>query len=187
MNKMKAIDQVSTRFGMPSKADIKKKSAGQFEKHKTIANVDSQPIYYDECATGIDGHARIIKYVNHSISKYQTQDGKDEDHTGFGLINEKPENLEIVEVSEGFFKDGKKNGYCRVISADGSCEVGFYEDDEPKGKFCKYNPDGSYALEEGLYEGYQKCTKPLTIANYTSRITKSQKDHANTLEYPKTF
>lgn len=141
-----------------------------YARKKTIANVDSQPIYYDELASGIDGHARIIKYVNHSISKYQTEDGKDEDYSGFGLINEKSENLEIVEVSEGYFKDGKKNGYCRVISADGSCEVGFFEDDEPKGKYCKYALDGTYQSEEGLYEGYDNIQKNLTIANYTSRI-----------------
>ena len=135
MNKMKAIDQVNTGFGLPRAPKIDKKNLNVVKK-KTIANVDAKPVYYDELATGIDGYARVIKYVNHSISKYQTEDGKEEDYSGFGLVNEKSENLEIVEVSEGQFKDGKKQGYCRVISADGSCEVGFFDDDLPKGKFC---------------------------------------------------
>lgn len=174
MNKMKAIDQITSNFGLSRvpKLDKKNLDPRNISKKKTIANVDAKPIYYDELAAGIDGYARIIKYINHSISKYQTDDGKDEDYTGFGLINEKSENLEIVEVSEGHFTNGKKDGYCRVISGDGSAEVGFFEDDEPKGKYCKYNLDGTYMQEEGLYEGYEECQKNLTIANYTSRITR---------------
>jgi len=175
MRQMKAIDQITSNFGMPRAPKLDKKALADPRnviKKKTIANVDAKPVYYDELAEGINGYARIIKYVNHSISKYQTDDGKEEDYTGFGLVNEKSENLEIVEVTEGQFEEGKKQGYCRVISADGSCEVGFFDEDLPKGKFAKYNLDGTYAMEEGLYEGYDDQTKAIKIANYTSRITR---------------
>ena len=39
---------------------------------------------------------------------------------------------------------GKKNGYCRVLDAvDGSCQVGFWRNDQPWGKFVKYNVYGN--------------------------------------------
>lgn len=54
-------------------------------------------------------------------------------------------NLELVSVEEGQFREGKKEGYCRIIHAtDGSCEVGFFSKDLPMGKYCKYKLDGTY-------------------------------------------
>ena len=69
-------------------------------------------------------------------------------------VKMEPKDLEIKEIEEGSYENGKKHGYCRVISAiDGSCEVGFFVNDEPKGKYAVYNLDGTFAKEEGLYEG----------------------------------
>jgi len=56
-----------------------------------------------------------------------------------------PKNLEILEIEEGQYENGLKHGYTRVLSAeDGSCSVGFYYEDIIKGKFCKYNLDGTF-------------------------------------------
>ena len=141
--KMKAIDQITTKFGMP-KLPKKKldKNLLSGENKKTIAQVDAKPVYFDEIAPGLNGVGRIIKYNNHSISKFQTDDGKDEDMTGMGLMNEKPENCEIVEMIDGEIANGKKNGYSKTYGADGSVEVGFFEDDLPKGKFVKFDYQG---------------------------------------------
>jgi antitoxin component YwqK of YwqJK toxin-antitoxin module len=57
-------------------------------------------------------------------------------------------------MEEGEFSKGEKNGYCRIISAKtGSCQLGFYKNNEPHGKWTSYKPDGSLAEPEGLYEG----------------------------------
>ena len=72
---------------------------------------------------------------------------------------------------EGSFQQGKKHGYCRILSArDGSCELGFFIKDVPKGKYCKYNLDGSYDKEEGLYDNEQTCKTKIKIANYMQKI-----------------
>lgn len=81
--------------------------------------------------------------------------------------------MELECIEEGQYVEGLKHGYCRVISAvDGSCEVGFFEEDMPRGKFCKFAADGSYEKPEGLYEG-EKCTK-IVISTYKSRISRTQ-------------
>lgn len=172
--KLKTIHQMSTEITTP------KIKLDKIHTKRTIANVESKPVYYDEIAPAIDGYARIIKYTNHSISKYMKRDAFEEEESkydvgmkisGKGLINMDAENLEILEVSEGRVIDGKKEGYNRVLSAeDGTCEVGFFNEDEPKGKYAKYNLDGTYASQEGLYEGFENCTKQLEIANYKSKI-----------------
>ena len=68
------------------------------------------------------------------------------------------------------------NGYARVISAeDGSCEVGFWRDDVPWGKYCKYNTYGEEELCEGLYEGHGEAGRrtKIVIANYESQISRT--------------
>ena len=83
------------------------------------------------------------------------------------MISLKPENLEIETVEEGAFKEGLKDGYCRVMQAhDGSCEVGFFQKNVPMGKYCMYKQDGTYLLPEGLYEGQGQCKSKIEIANY---------------------
>ena len=92
--------------------------------------MQEQEITYPEIMPIISGFARIIKYTIINNSK------------------------NILDITEGQFEKGEKSGYCRKISAvDGTCEVGFYYKDEPKGKWCMYNLEGYYAEEEGLYDG----------------------------------
>ena len=86
----------------------------------------------------LNGHARFVKYTNHSLNKpvfdknNARTPGRKEDLE-----------LELIEIAEGQFKKAKKDGYCRVISAkDGSCEVGFFKDDKPHGKYVKFAHDG---------------------------------------------
>ena len=58
---------------------------------------------------------------------------------------------------------GMKNGYNRILHAtDGSCELGWWVNDQVSGKYCKYKLNGEEELEEGYYEvgknGKLECT-----------------------------
>ena len=65
---------------------------------------EEDEILYSQIMPMLSGFARIIKY----------------------LINDKG-NLNVLEITEGRFKNGMKSGYCRIISAiTGNCEVGFF-------------------------------------------------------------
>lgn len=80
-----------------------------------------------------------------------------------------------MRVEEGGFKKGKKDGYCRVLKADtGNCEVGFFKEDQPMGKYCEYKLDGTYEQPEGLYEGEKNCKTKIEIANYMQKISQTQ-------------
>jgi len=99
----------------------------------------------EEIEEGITGFARIIRYKNHSISKIIARE--DVRASGQQLIKTEPRSLQILSIEEGEFVAGRKNGYARVISAvDGSCEVGFWRDDIPWGKYCKYHISGNEEL-----------------------------------------
>jgi hypothetical protein len=110
--------------------------------------------------------------VNHSIvaNINVEQEGK-ADGTKLKQLKMDPKDLEIREIEEGSYENGKKHGYTRILSAiDGKCEVGFFVNDEPKGKYAVYNLDGTYEKEEGLYEGSQNCKTKIQIANYMQKI-----------------
>ena len=149
---------------------------------KKMGNLDGIPtsklgetsfnqIFWDEIKDAITGKARIIKYVNHSIVANIKMDITEEKGKAHKALKMDARDLEIKSIEEGCFENGKKHGYCRIISAkDGSCEVGFFVNDEPKGKYAMYNLDGTYAKEEGLYEGAQNCKTKIKIANYMQKI-----------------
>lgn len=106
---------------------------------------EMKPVYWKEIKEGITGYVRIIKYTNHSVPTVLDVDQMEK--SGSKLINMKPENLEIDDITEGQFKNGMKDGYCRVMHAkDGACEVGFFQKDAPMGKYCMYKADGTYIL-----------------------------------------
>jgi hypothetical protein len=91
---------------------------------------------WNEIKDSLTGWARIIYYESATTLKLASQ------------------NCSIASMEEGEFTKGEKNGYCRVISAKtGACQLGFYKDNEPHGKWTSYKPDGSLAEPEGLYEG----------------------------------
>lgn len=73
------------------------------------------------------GFARIVRYHN-VYAPVDQQDGV-LNLTRDAKLNmfQNPANLSLIEVIEGEFVQGKKEGYCRTLSAeDGSCKVGFY-------------------------------------------------------------
>ena len=88
------------------------------------AMIKGKPVYWKDIKDGITGYARIIKYTNHSLPNEIDINQTEKLNK---LINLKPSNLEIESVIEGAFKEGFKDGYCRVMHAHkGSCEVGFF-------------------------------------------------------------
>lgn len=154
---------LKTAKNMALKAPKIKGEKQVVERIKT--NVEQKPVFWKDIMEGVTGYCRIIKYTNHSVPTVIDVDKMAS--SGSKMINTKPENLEIAEVIEGQFKDGLKDGYCRVMSArDGSCQVGFFQKNVPMGKYCMYNLDGTYLLPEGLYEGEGQCKSKLDIANY---------------------
>jgi len=110
--------------------------------------------------------------VNHSIvANINVEKEGAADGTKLKQLKMDPKDLEIREIEEGSYENGKKHGYTRILSAiDGKCEVGFFVNDEPKGKYAMYNLDGTYEKEEGLYEGSQNCKTKIQIANYMQKI-----------------
>ena len=85
------------------------------------------------------------------------------------MYNTSPEKQEIKSVHEGMFVNAELDGYGRVFSVDdATCEVGFWKEDYPWGKFVSYNLKGEELLCEGLYEGLgpDACKKKMRIANY---------------------
>ena len=62
-----------------------------------------------------------------------------------------------------------------MLKADtGNCEVGFFKENQPMGKYCEYKLDGTYAQPEGLYEGEGNCKTKIEIANYMQKIATNQ-------------
>ena len=160
VKKLRAIHDLTTAATVQAKDKARSDS---------LVNQEKKQIFYDDIKEAMNGYARIVKYMNHSVNKVIKEDNMPE--SSQFLIRTSPENLEITEVHEGRYENGLKHGYNRIISArDGSCEVGFFISDVPKGKYCKYNLDGTYDKEEGLYENEQKCKTKLQLANYMQKI-----------------
>ena len=151
-----------------------------------MAMIDNKPVLWSDIKEGITGYVRMIRYTNHSLPSDIDLNKPD---VASKLINLNSENLEIETVEEGSFKNGLKDGYCRVMQArDGSCEVGFFQKNIPMGKYCMYKSDGTYLLPEGLYEGQGQCKSKIEIANYMMQTavrkerTKPRKDAAEDME-----
>lgn len=98
------------------------------QKSDTV--IRTKQIFFKDIAPGITGIARIIRYTNTTIGNMIDVDNK-----STKMISMNPRNLSIVALEEGEFKNGKKDGYCRVLHDDQSCETGFFKKDEPWGKF----------------------------------------------------
>ena len=55
-------------------------------------------------------------------------------------------------IKEGRFINGKAEGCQRQLSGyNGHCKLGFYNDDEPFGKFVVYDANGNEWKKEGVY------------------------------------
>lgn len=97
-------------------------------------------VFLDEIKPMLTGYARIVRYENKSILKYLSDDM--EEKSGSRLVKFKPENLELIEMTEGEFKNGDKDGYCRIINCEKDeqfCEAGFFVEDKPLGKYAKFD------------------------------------------------
>ena len=76
-------------------------------------------------------------------------------------------NLSIIDLEEGEFTKGLKDGYCRVLHAeDQTCENGFFKNDEPWGKYEWHKNNTEYKMMPGLYAGYDNCTKEMKLRNF---------------------
>jgi len=51
----------------------------------------------------------------------------------------------LIKIQEGRFKQGEPDGYCRVFNApsDGSCELGYWKENSPMGKYQKFDKKGN--------------------------------------------
>ena len=73
----------------------------------------------------------------------------------FGQLNESNETFGIVRgfssdsLFEGQFKDGKGEGWCRLIYADGDYSIGWFEGDRMNGYGICYSGG---QVEEGIFE-----------------------------------
>lgn len=141
---------------------------------------EHKQIFYDEIKNAITGFARIIKYTNDTVNEYTRHGASHVDDHEKGSSNRiifenSPEHLHISEISEGSFFYGEKSGYCRILDCvKGICEVGFFHENEPRGKYCVYNLDGTFNKAEGLYENAQICKTKIQIANYMQKITRTE-------------
>lgn len=131
------------------------KNSGKKLKEKVVTEpiktkINSKPVFWKDIKEGVTGYVRIVRYTNHSVTNLIDDNGE----AIHKELNMNPSSLEIKMVEEGGYKNGLKEGYCRVLYAtDGKCEVGFFQKDVPMGKYCMYKLDGTYILPEGLYEG----------------------------------
>jgi hypothetical protein len=133
--------------------------------------VATKPVFWKEIKEAVTGYVRIVRYTNHSVTNMLDQNGE----VTHKEINMAPQSLEITMVEEGGYRNGMKDGYCRVLYADdGKCEVGFFQKNIPMGKYCMYKLDGSYILPEGLYEGQNSCKTKIEIANYMQKIAQQK-------------
>jgi hypothetical protein len=81
----------------------------------------------------------------------------------------KPENCSLIKIQEGRFKQAELDGYCRVLTAKGdpseaTCEVGYFKEAVPNGKYQKFGLDGK-CLTEGIMEG-KTLTKECRINSF---------------------
>lgn len=136
--------------------------------------IRTKQIFFKEIAGAITGLARIVRYTNLSIPNMIEVDNTKKS-SSTKMINMNPLNLRMVLIEEGEFKEGKKDGYCRVLHEDQSCETGFYKANEPWGKFewhlnVSLAEKQSWKLKPGLYEGYNKCTKEMKLRSFEDRV-----------------
>ena len=132
-------------------------------KPKSVSTTSNERVVFDSIKEYVTGFARIVYYK--SVSGVPTA-----------------ENAELEMIIEGEFKEGLMNGYCRGMSAiNGGCSTGFHVAGLPQGKFCSYKLDGTFAQEEGIYEG-KKCTQRMQLRDFDRPILKRDKHATETLK-----
>ena len=72
-----------------------------------------------------------------------------------------------MEIKEGEFFKGMASGYQRQLTAyNGHCRLGFYQLDEPYGKYVEYDREGNQWQKEGIYVRYGECIKQCPIDSF---------------------
>jgi len=91
----------------------------------------------DSIFSAINGFARVIKYKTSESEESKSN----------------KESNQLLSIEEGFFRNGMKNGYCRVVdlTAD-TVECGFFRNNSPYGKYVKWNKSDE-VVEEGIFRG----------------------------------
>ena len=102
---------------------------GPIHSHRTISLTR-----LDKMKHALTGHGRIIVYEAHH--KLNTIYGPD--HKIKFDPRKKPRANKLVEIREGYFRDGKLEGYGRVMNVDSNAIVGFFEKNVENGKVQYY-------------------------------------------------
>ena len=58
---------------------------------------------------------------------------------------------------------------------NGICRIGFFNDDQPYGKYVEYELDGKPFKEMGIYDG-EECVKPMFIESFEQNLTPKEVD-----------
>ena len=100
-------------------------------------------LLFEDIASALNGYGRFMYF--RSFSKCQK-----------GSVDPTVPNSEqdqwITVIKEGRFINGKAEGCQRQLSGyNGHCKLGFYNDDEPFGKFVVYDANGNEWKKEGVY------------------------------------
>lgn len=86
------------------------------------------------------------------------------------------EKSSLVRMHEGRFKQSEPDGYCRIFAFpnDGGCELGYFKEKEPSGKYQKFDIRG-HCLETGIKEGTH-LVKSCEINSFQTRLIKTAND-----------
>lgn len=85
-------------------------------------------VNYEDLVRSLSGFARIVKYRSQITPS----------NLNAKLMSKNE--LEVLSVEEGFFRNGKKSGYCRTFNGlTGEVECGFFRNDLPSGKYVKWD------------------------------------------------
>jgi hypothetical protein len=114
--------------------------------------IEFQEAMYEDSMRVLNGITRVLEY-----EVIQDEDGN--------------QGLNLTAILEGQLKNGKLDGYARVMNfVTEICMVGYWTPrinqvenwtsivqlSKPFGKFCSFYNDGSYKNKEGVYDGWKK-------------------------------
>lgn len=153
---MQEISEVDPKTGLPLKVELLK--------------TNKKKVYWDQLKDSLTGVARIIIFENKD-TKFSDYDNE---YKEVKCYNFDTKNLLFKSIVEGNFEKGLKNGYCRVIIPDATkdarvCQVGFFQEDLPQGKYVSFKFDGSIDEKEGIYEN-GKLSHAIKLAQFKEQI-----------------
>ena len=100
-------------------------------------------LLWDDIAPALNGYGRMMYFRSFSKCMKGSIDP---------TYPDSEENQWITVIKEGKFQNGKAEGYQRQLTGfNGFCKLGFFNDDEPYGKFVSYDVNGKEWKKEGVY------------------------------------